>query len=175
MNPPAQSESLGRSCSDRPVPRRRLVLGDRLPRQHQAFDRSTSKVSRNEHTTWMSSDPHSRAFQVLFNERSGASSASSRVSRADTLTFRGRAVPRVPHDAPAPSELKVTAWLNADGWAASRPRGLRALSRSTHHRAWKQKSRREKEDQWGLSNTKDLTSRGLACGDAMLVSTRATA
>ena len=36
----------------------------------KSFDRSISKVRRDEHTTWMSDDAHSRAFQVLFDERS---------------------------------------------------------------------------------------------------------
>jgi hypothetical protein len=131
----------------------------------KAFDRSISSVSRNEHTTWMSADPHSRAFQVLFNERSerierklasfegGYSHASE-----DVRCLACHTTPR------PPSELKVTTWLNADGVGCESCHGAAERYLGAHTTgAWKQKNRREKEDQWGLSNTKDLTSRGLAC------------
>src|SRR5262249_39523486 len=36
------------------------------------LDRSSSRVRRNEHTTWISDDPHSRAYQALFDQRSAA-------------------------------------------------------------------------------------------------------
>src|SRR5262245_29789934 len=34
------------------------------------LDPLVSRVWRNEHTTWISDDPHSRSYQVLFDERS---------------------------------------------------------------------------------------------------------
>ena len=61
-----------------------------------------SAVRRNEHTTWISNDAHSRAFQVLLDERS------VRIVRnlaADPSSYKpaheDRRLPGVPHDAPA--------------------------------------------------------------------------
>ena len=80
------------------------------------MNRSLSSVRRNEHTTWMSSDKHSRAFQVLFDQRSEhierrLAGSDSRYPKAfeDVRCLACHTTPR-----PA-AELGATAWLNSDG------------------------------------------------------------
>ncbi len=130
----------------------------------KAFDGLISSVSRNEHTTWISSDPHSRAFEVLFNERS------DRIAR--NLAGSAAVYPRASEDArclachttPRPySERDATAWLNTDGVGCESCHGASERYLGAHTTGeWKEKNRGEKEAS-GLWNTKDLTRRARIC------------
>jgi Cytochrome c554 and c-prime len=131
----------------------------------KAFDRSISNVSRNEHTTWMSSDAHSRAFQVLFDERSeriegklASSEGGYTKASEDLRCLACHTTPR------PPSEMAVTAWLNSDGVSCESCHGASERYIGAHTTgAWKERDRREKEDEWGFRNTKDLTRRASIC------------
>ena len=127
--------------------------------------RSISNVRRNEHTTWMSDDAHSRAFQVLFDERSknierglmrsegGATKASQ-----DVRCLVCHTTPR------SATELVATPWLHADGVGCESCHGASERWLGPHTTgSWKDKGRREKESQWGFSNTKDLARRAQVC------------
>ena len=131
----------------------------------KAFDRSISNVKRNEHTTWMSSDPHSRAFQVLFDERSNGIERNLAKSEGPYKKASEDVRCLVCHTTPRPApELKVTAWLNPDGVGCESCHGASGRYLGAHTTAlWTKKVRREKEDQWGLWNTKDLARRASIC------------
>jgi hypothetical protein len=60
--------------------------------------------------------------------------------------------------------MKATAWLNSDGVGCESCHGASDRYLGAHTTgAWTAKSRGEKEDQWGLWNTKDLARRALIC------------
>jgi Cytochrome c554 and c-prime len=124
-----------------------------------------SRVRRNEHTTWMSFDPHARAFQVLFDDRSerierGLEASEGRYTKAseDVRCLVCHTTPR------PPSELPATAWLNADGVGCESCHGPSERWFGAHTTlAWHAQSRDEKEAQWGLWNTKNLARRASIC------------
>ena len=130
----------------------------------KAFDRSISSVKRNEHTTWISSDKHSRAYQVLFDERSERIERNLAGRARIHESIRRCAVPRVPHGAPARRPFADDG-LAQLGRCRLRvlPWPFRPLSGTHTTSGWKTKSRDEKEDHWGLWNTKDLTRRSSVC------------
>ncbi len=131
----------------------------------KSFDRSISKVRRNEHTTWMSSDAHSRAFQVLFGERSEHIERSLAKSEGGYTKASQDVRCLVCHTTPRPArELAATSWLHADGVGCEACHGASERWLGPHTTgSWSGKDRREKEDQWGLWNTKNLARRALIC------------
>jgi uncharacterized protein (UPF0335 family) len=128
------------------------------------FNRSISNVKRNEHTTWMSSDKHSRAFQVLFDERSERIERNLAASEGGHIKASEDVRCLACHTTPRPaSELKATAWLNADGVGCESCHGAAAQYIGPHTTwAWKEKDRDAKVTK-GLQNTKDLTRRAEIC------------
>ena len=69
------------------------------------------------------------------------------------------------HTVPRPAALlQTTAWLNSDGVGCESCHGPSDRYLAAHTTSgWKTKSRDEKEDHWGLWNTKDLTRRSSVC------------
>jgi hypothetical protein len=130
----------------------------------KSFDRSISKVRRNEHTTWMSDDAHSRAFQVLFDKRSEHIEANLAKSEGGLTKAPQDLRCLVCHTTPRPpAELAATRWLNADGVGCESCHGASEKWLGPHTAGpWFTKDRREKEDR-GLWNTKDLTRRAIIC------------
>jgi len=124
-----------------------------------------ARVRRNEHTTWMSSDPHSRAFQVLFDDRSERIERGLEASDGEYTKASEDVRCLVCHTAPRPpAELAATAWLNADGVGCESCHGPSERWFGAHTTlAWNAQSRAEKEEQWGLWNTKNLARRASIC------------
>ena len=113
----------------------------------------------------MSSDPHSRAFQVLFEERSDRIERNLAKSEGPYTKASEDVRCLVCHTtARSASELKATAWLNSDGVGCESCHGASGRYLGAHTTAgWAEKDRREKEEQWGLWNTKDLARRASIC------------
>jgi hypothetical protein len=128
------------------------------------IDGPIPSVRRNEHTTWMSSDLHSRAFEVLFNDRSKA--IESRLAKPggppEKAHRDGRCL--VCHTTPRPpAELAATRWLNADGVGCESCHGASEDWLGPHtSEAWSVTSPAEKKD-LGFRDTKNLTSRAAIC------------
>ena len=112
----------------------------------------------------MSSDPHSRAFEALFNERSDRieRNLAGSLKRYPKASEDGRCL--ACHTTPRPaSERGATAWLNTDGVGCESCHGASERYLGAHTTGlWKEKNRGEKEA-WGLWNTKDLTRRAQIC------------
>ena len=124
-----------------------------------------SKVRRNEHTTWITQDPHSSAFQTLLGPR----------SEQIVLSLSAWAGPVLPaerderclacHTTPRPkSELELTATLNHDGVGCESCHGGAAKWLGPHTTEWWQGlDSRTKERQYGLRATKELAQRVEVC------------
>jgi cytochrome c554/c'-like protein len=121
-------------------------------------------VRRNEHTTWMSSDLHSRAYQVLFNERSKA--IESRLAKPDGRPEKAHKDARclVCHTTPRPApELAATTWLNADGVGCETCHGASEKWLGPHTSETWQAMRPADRKDLGFRDTKSLTSRAAIC------------
>jgi hypothetical protein len=123
------------------------------------------EILRNEHTTWISEDDHSRAFQVLFDERSqriarnlGSGLDSSVPAHEDERCLACHTTPR---SKPA---LAATPWMNSDGVGCESCHGASAhwLGRHTTS-AWKQINDPREKRAHGLVDTKDLVHRATVC------------
>jgi hypothetical protein len=123
-----------------------------------------SKVLRNEHTTWVSDDPHSLAYQALFSRRStriaknlAGGSETFTLAHQDPQCLACHATPR------SVADLKSTAGLNQDGVACEACHGpsQRWLGEHTSS-AWINRSAHEKETA-GFFDTKDLPRRAGIC------------
>jgi hypothetical protein len=113
----------------------------------------------------MSSDPHSRAFQVLFEARSDRIERNLEPSEGGFTKASEDVRCLVCHTTPrSASELKTNAWLNADAVGCESCHGASERWYGPHTTAsWKDKNRREKEEQWGLWDTKNLARRASIC------------
>jgi hypothetical protein len=123
-----------------------------------------SRVLRNEHTTWIADDHHSRAFQVLFNERS------RRIAR--TLAGGKESVPAAEdarclacHTVPRPeSLLRTTGWMNPDGVGCESCHGSAENWLGAHTTDdWKRISPTDKQERYGFTDTRDLVRRVELC------------
>jgi hypothetical protein len=130
----------------------------------KSIDGPIPSVRRNEHTTWMSSDLHSRAYQVLFNDRSKA--IESKLAKPETLPEEAHKDARclVCHTTPRPAaELATTVWLNADGVGCESCHGASENWLGQHTSAsWQEKNRLQKKNE-GFEDTKALSSRAAIC------------
>jgi Cytochrome c554 and c-prime len=128
------------------------------------IDGPIPSVRRNEHTTWMSSDLHSRAYQVLFNERSVA--IESNLAKAGGPPEKASKDARclVCHTTPRPApELAATAWLNADGVGCESCHGASEHWLGPHtSETWQALRPADKKD-LGFRETKSLTNRAAIC------------
>ncbi len=127
-------------------------------------ERSRSQVLRNEHTTWISDDKHSRAYQVLFNDRSARIAKNLANAPADFIpahqdlrclachtTFRQRA-----------AQAK-TSWIDSDGVGCEACHGASAQWLGPHTAdAWRSLDSSAKSAR-GFTNTKELVVRALMC------------
>jgi hypothetical protein len=127
-------------------------------------DRQDSRVRRDEHETWRSSDPHSRAFELLYDERSKIIEFNLAESETRSPNAYGDARCLVCHTTPRPaSELAATAWLNADGVGCESCHGASKRWLGLHTTdLWPTMTQREKET-FGFRDTKSLVSRAELC------------
>jgi Cytochrome c554 and c-prime len=112
----------------------------------------------------MSSDRHSRAFQVLYDERSKNIERNLAKSEGRFTKAHEDARCLVCHTTPRPaSELTATAWLNADGVGCESCHGASERWIGPHTTgSWEIKDRLQKEKE-GLRDTKTLSSRAAIC------------
>jgi hypothetical protein len=112
----------------------------------------------------MSSDLHSRAYQVLFNARSNA--IESRLAGPDGRVEKAHKDARclVCHTTPRPApELAATTWLNADGVGCESCHGASENWLGPHtSETWQAMRPADKKD-LGFRETKSLTNRAAIC------------
>jgi len=124
---------------------------------HGSATPSGPGVLRNEHTTWVTQDKHSNAYQVLFTERSAAMAKALGLGPAHESE---RCL--VCHSTPASRSSATVLERDgvsceachgpADGWIGPHTTG-----------GWNRLSVTEKEDRFGLFATKDVARRAEAC------------
>jgi hypothetical protein len=121
-------------------------------------------VRRNEHTTWISDDAHSRAYAVLFGEQSDR--IESKLAGASGTPTCAHLDPRclACHTAPRTArERKTTDWMNADGVGCESCHGASDNWLGPHTTdSWRDRAPAMKEAM-GLKNTKDLALRAELC------------
>jgi hypothetical protein len=128
------------------------------------LDSSASRVRRDEHTTWISDDVHSRAFQTLLGDESKRIESNlagkNGVVRAASEDERCLAC----HTTPRPKDvLKATSKLNADGVGCESCHGAARRWLGPHTTiGWETKDRQAKAVA-GMENTKDLAHRAEVC------------
>ena len=128
-----------------------------------------SSVLRNEHTTWISDDRHSRAFQVLFDDRSKQIVRSLVEGKdpegKDPIPAHEDARCLACHTAPRLEPLlKETAWMNQDGVGCESCHGPAKKWLGPHtSRPWKSISAADKYGRFGFMDTKNLVSRIELC------------
>jgi hypothetical protein len=123
-----------------------------------------SKVLRNEHTTWVSDDPHSLAYQTLFSQRSvriarnlAGGSETFIPPLQDPQCLACHATPR------SVADLKSTPGLNQDGVTCEACHGPSEQWLGEHTSVtWINRSAHEKETA-GFFDTKNLTRRAEIC------------
>ncbi len=123
-----------------------------------------SSVRRNEHTTWMSSDKHSRAYAVLFDKKSDLIARRLAGSESEYTKAHEDTRCLACHTTPRPvTELGPTRWLNSDGVGCESCHGAAANYLGPHTTwEWKEKKRAEKVAK-GFVITKDLRIRSEIC------------
>jgi hypothetical protein len=125
---------------------------------------SVSNVRLNEHTTWISDDAHSRAFEVLFGEQSdriernlaGARGAPTRAHQDERCAAC--------HTTPRPARVReATAWMNADGVGCESCHGASGNWLGPHTTYYWRDLGPSAKEATGLRNTKDLALRAEIC------------
>jgi hypothetical protein len=125
-----------------------------------------SSVRRDEHSTWLASDPHARAYAVLHNATSeriarnlAAGQASYQPAYQDARCLACHTTPRTPAD------LAATAWQNEDGVGCEACHGPASTWIGPHTViGWsRQLTPQQKEESFGLTATKDLARRVEVC------------
>lgn len=127
--------------------------------------REASRVLRNEHTTWVQQDPHARAYQALFSERSrrivralGGSETSLVEAHEDPRCLACHTTPR------SATELAASPALNADGVGCEACHGPAETWLGPHTlTSWQGLDAATKSSRYGLVDTDDLTSRVAVC------------
>ncbi|MDR3638645.1 MAG: multiheme c-type cytochrome [Isosphaeraceae bacterium] len=114
-------------------------------------------VLKNEHTTWVTQDKHSSAFQVLFTERSATMAKALGIPAAHESA---RCL--VCHTTPAPS-VERTAWAG-EGVSCESCHGPADAWLGPHTTAgWRQLTPHTREERFGLIATKDIPRRAELC------------
>ena len=123
-----------------------------------------SSVRRNEHTTWMSSDKHSRAYAVLFDPRSDVIESKLAGSVSNHLKAFEDERCLACHTTPRPAaERERTTCLNSDGVGCESCHGAAASYIGPHTTTdWTTLDAAAKLAR-GLLNTKDLKVRAEIC------------
>ncbi len=123
-----------------------------------------TSVRRNEHTTWMSSGKHSRAYAVLFDRRSEGIESKLAGSEGKHLKAFEDERCLACHTTTRPAaELERTTWLNSDGVGCEACHGAAANYIGPHTTAeWTTLDAAAKFAK-GLLNTKDLKVRAEIC------------
>ncbi len=123
-----------------------------------------SRVLRNEHTTWMSNDPHSRAYQILFDARSDhiVRALAKDPDRASPAHEDVRCL--ACHATPRPEPVReTTAWLDSDGVGCESCHGPARRWLGPHTTAdWSRLSAHDKADR-GMRDANDLSARARLC------------
>jgi len=118
----------------------------------------------NEHTTWISDDRHSRAYEVLFAERSNRIVRNLAGGRDGYPPASEDARCLACHTTPRRADLlAATSWMHQDGVGCEACHGASARWLAFHTTYdWQQLDRRQKEA-FGFVDTKSLASRARAC------------
>jgi len=122
-------------------------------------------ILRNEHTTWISDDRHSRAYQTLFDARSEQIARSlaadpERYTPAyeDERCLACHTTPR------SKTVLAATSWMNQDGVGCESCHGASGRWLGPHTTSgWKQIDDPRKKEELGLIATADLARRAEVC------------
>jgi len=123
-----------------------------------------SSVLRNEHTTWISEDRHSRSFQALFDDRSKRI-ARNLAGKKDPVPAHEEPRCLACHSTPRPETvLKTTGWMNPDGVGCESCHGSARKWLGPHTTdEWKSVSPIDRHDIYGFTDTKDLVRRIELC------------
>jgi Cytochrome c554 and c-prime len=125
-----------------------------------------SSVLRNEHTTWICDDKHSRAFELLFDRRSIQIERNLAAGTdKDPLLAQLDARCLACHTTPRPDNMLArTAWLNGDGVGCESCHGSAAKWLGMHTTDdWRSIPARDKDDRYGFTYTKSLLRRIELC------------
>ncbi len=123
-----------------------------------------STVLRNEHTTWISDDRHSRAFEVLFDDRSKRV-AHNLAAGKDPVPAHEDSRCLACHTTPRPEGLtRMTGWMNADGVGCESCHGGAEKWLGKHTTDdWKRLSRSDKQSDFGFADMTSLVRRVELC------------
>jgi hypothetical protein len=123
-----------------------------------------SKVLRNEHTTWISTDAHSQAYKVLFDPRSINIVANLAKDPAHVVPAERDERCLACHSTPrSVSEAAVTSWLDSDAVGCESCHGGSRRWLGPHTTDWWQTLSTSQKAEFGLASTKDLGHRGRLC------------
>ncbi len=127
--------------------------------------RADLRVLGNEHTSWISKDRHSRAYQTLFADRSArivSNLAGNRPEyKAASEDERCLACHTTPRSADA---LRMTGWMNQDGVGCESCHGASARWLGFHTtQDWRQIDEPSPKEAMGFVNTKSLDRRASVC------------
>jgi len=133
---------------------------------HGSIARQSGRdILRNEHTTWISSDRHSRAYETLFDARSEqiARSLAADPERYTPADEDDRCL--ACHTTPrSKAVLAATSWMNQDGVGCESCHGASGRWLGPHTTSgWKQESDPRRKEELGLIDTKDLARRAEVC------------
>jgi hypothetical protein len=126
---------------------------------------SGSPTLRNEHTTWITDDPHSRAFQVLFEPRSAQIIQNLAGGRAPVVAAYHDAHCLACHATPRPEQvLTATRAIDADGVGCESCHGAADRWLGPHTTSsWRDLDSATKQRDYGFLETKDLRARAKVC------------
>jgi hypothetical protein len=122
-------------------------------------------VLGNEHTTWISHDKHSRAYETLFSDRSlrivaklAGEGAAFRPASEDERCLACHTTPRTT------GVLYATRWMNEDGVGCESCHGASSRWLGFHtSEEWRQTPDRGWKAQFGFNDTKSLAARAKVC------------
>jgi hypothetical protein len=122
-------------------------------------------VLRNEHTTWISDDPHSRAYQTLFSDRSvsiernlAGKGTESKPAPEDERCLACHTTPR------SAAVLQRTRWMDEDGVGCESCHGPSRGWLGPHTTSgWRQIDSRREKEAYGFVDTKSLAGRARVC------------
>jgi len=127
--------------------------------------RAGLRVLGNEHTTWISHDRHSRAYQTLFADRSdrivrnlAGNRPQYKPASEDERCLACHTTPR------SANVLEATGWMNQDGVGCESCHGASARWLGFHTtQEWRQIESPIQKEAFGFINTKSLAGRARVC------------